>query len=214
MSTDNSTTAGRVYVKGRSVGKYTCDRVSITVTLYCDSHSASKASETMMAQCETFLMRLEEFGIDISLVHLDKDNVEHSTHRDKDRITASRKLKFDSEANATLNNLLIRIIQDEHLDADVSTNFYLSNENELRKGLREAAIADSKENAELLARATGKTIVGVYTIDMPHHHSRALSTKSLTVNDDVDELFCVYSRKLSMPIRDLEETVEVTWLLG
>ena len=71
------------------------------------------------------------------------------SYRDDDKVRASRTLKFDSEANALVIDYILKTIQDEHLDADLSTDYYLSNEEELRKCLRKKAIEDSKEDSKL-----------------------------------------------------------------
>ena len=214
MSHETNTESGRVFVKGKATGKYTCDKVAIKITFYCANTSAAKATETMMSQCEKFLQRLAEHGVDISTIQLQKDSIDQPGYRNEDKSKASRTLNFDCDATATINNLILKIIQDEHLDAEISTDYYLSNEDELRRKLRSEAMADSKENAELLAQAANKTIVGVDTIDMSNHPSRVSLAKSITIDDKIDCMFCLFSKKLSMPTRDIEETVEVTWLLG
>lgn len=214
MSCENKTESGKVFVKGKAAGKYTCDKVAIKTTFYCANSSAAKATETMMSQCEKFLQCLAEYGVDISTIQLQKDNLDQPGYRNEDKSKASRTLKFDCDATATINNLILRIIQIEHLDAEISTDYYLSNEDELRKKLRSEAMADSRENAELLAQAANKTIVGVDTIDMCNNPSRVSHVKSITVDDSADDILCLFSKKLSMPTRDIEETVEVTWLLS
>lgn len=167
-----------------------------------------------MIQCEKFLQRLEEAGIDITMIRLQDDSVDQPSYRDEDHVKATRTLKFDSDAYADINNFILKVIQEEHIDADISTDYYLSNEGEIRKQLRAEALKDSRENAELLADAAGKTIVGIDTIDMSHHHIRVSLAKSVTIEDDADCLYSIFSRKLSMPTKDIEEEVEATWLLG
>ena len=214
MATINNGESGKVFVKGKAAGKFTCDKVTIKITFYCSSVSASKASESVMSQCERFLQKFEEAGIDIAMIQLHDDSVDQPSYRDEDRVKAKRTIKFDSDAHADINNLVLKIVQDEHIDADISTEYYLSNEDEIRKQLRAKAIADSRDNAELLAAAAGKEISGVDTIDMSQHHIRATRAKSITVDDDYDCLYSIFSRKLSMPTKDIEEEVEVTWLIG
>ena len=214
MSCDNKNESGRVYVTGKAAGKYTCDKVAIKVIFYCTNASAAKAAETMMSQCEKFLQRLSEHGVDIATIRLQDDSIDQPSYRHEDKTKASRTLKFDCDATASINNLILKVIQDEHLDADISTDYYLSNEDELRRKLRSEAMADSRENAELLAHAANKTIVGVDAIAMCNNPSHVSHVKSITVDDSADDILCLFSKKLSMPTRDIEETVEVTWLLG
>lgn len=101
------------------------------------------------------------------------------------------------------------------MEAEVSTSYYLSNENELRKQLRARAITDSKENADLLAAVAGKRVIGVDTIDIDAegHTSIAERSRSLISPGSIDDVFCIFSRDLSMPTKKLEEEATVTWLI-
>lgn len=206
--------SGKVFVMGKASEEFTCDRITITITFQCKGVSGAKASETVTAQCERFLQRLSESGVDITAIRLHDDSIDQPSYRDDDKVRASRTLKFDSEANALVIDYILKTIQDEHLDAELSTDYYLSNEEELRKSLRKKAIEDSKDNAELLACAAGKKIVGVDTIDMSNHQMRATLAKGISMNDEYDDIMCLFSRRLSMPTKNLEEEIEVTWLIG
>ena len=156
---------------------------------------------------------MDDAGIDITMIHLQDDSIEQKSYSEDEKVIASRTLKFNSEAKASINNFILQIIQDEHLDANVSTEYYVSNEDVLRKKLRELAIADSRENAELLALAAGKKIVGVDTIDMSNHRTRVSYAEGVAVAEECDCIFKIFSKDLSMPTRKLEESVEATWLL-
>lgn len=213
-SLNSGNESGKVFVKGKAVGKYTCDMVSITIKFCCKGISGAEASKSVFAQCELFLQLLAENGVDLATLRLQEDRIGQPSYRDEVTVQAFRTIQFDSKAKAAAIGLVLKIIQEEHLDADVSTDYYLSNEEDLRKRLRELAIADSKENADLLARAAGKTISGVDMIDMGAHRLREKLAKSVTVCSDIDCIFELFSDKLSMPTKDLEEEVEVTWLLA
>lgn len=112
MGTNSNAESGKVYVKGKAAGKYTCDMVAIKITFYSSSVSASKASEAVMIQCEKFLQRLEEAGIDITMIRLQDDSVDQPSYRDEDHVKATRTLKFDSDAHADINNFILKVIQE------------------------------------------------------------------------------------------------------
>lgn len=206
--------SGKVYVKGKAAGKYTCDMVTIKITFCSFDVSASKASEAVMTQCEKFLQRLEEAGIDSSMLRLDDDSVDRPSYHNDNRVKAARTLKFDSSASAGVNNFVLKVIQEEHIDADVSTDYYLSNEKELRRQLRARALEDSRENAELLADAAGKTIAGIDSIDISRHQIMTPFAKSAAVEDGFECLSRSFSQKLSMPTKEIEEEVDAVWLIG
>lgn len=215
MRTVSNEESGKVYVKGKAAGTYTCDKVTIRIEFYCSDTSTAKASEAVMAQCEKFLQKLKEAGVDIALIRLHDDRISQPSYRGEDRVKATRTLKFDSDAHADINNFILKVIQDEHIDADISTDYSLSNENEIRRQLRAEALTDSRENAELLAKAAGKTIVGVDTIDMEHRSLRVSPAKRAAMNKDMAGLLeCFSSRELSMPTQHIEEEVQAVWLIG
>lgn len=212
---ENITTnvAGKIYTKGAASESYTCDQVTFEIKFYCSGVTGSKATENVLNQCERFLECLSNAGVDIQQIQLEKDQIRQSSYREDEKITGSRTLKFSAEAKAEINNYILKIIHEEHLDAELSTTYSLSNENDLRKQLRMRAIADSRETADMLAEAAGKRIVGVDTIDVNGHTIHQKEKKRIAVSGGVDELFCIFSRELSMPTKDLNEEVEVTWLI-
>lgn len=213
LNSEKNSESGKVYVKGKAAGKYTCDRVAIKIVFYSTGVSGAKASETVMTQCEKFLERLEESGIDISVIQLHDDSISQPSYGDEEKVKVTRTIEFDSEAKASVNNFVLKIIQEEHLEATVYVDYYLSNEEDIRKKLKEMAIVDSKDNAELLARAAGKKIACVYTIDMINHRRDAHLAKSVTIGCGDACSPYAFSERLSMPEKDIEETVEATWLI-
>ena len=80
----NSDESGKVFVKGKASEKFTCDKVTITLTFYCKAIFGAKASETVMAQCEKFLQRLAESGVDISAIRLHNDNINYPSYRNEE----------------------------------------------------------------------------------------------------------------------------------
>lgn len=215
MNNIENNDSGKIYIKGTASEQYTCDRVRLEIKFYCSGLSGAKASESVMAQCERFLEHLSNTGMDIKQIQLENDRISQASYRDDEKVTASRTLKFDTVATAEMNNFILKLIQKEHLDAEVSTSYYLSNENELRKQLRVRAITDSKENADLLAAVAGKRVIGVDTIDIDAegHTSIAERSRSLVSSGSIDDVFCIFSRDLSMPTKKLEEEATVTWLI-
>ena len=213
MSNIENNESGKIYIKGTASEKYTCDRVRLEIKFYCSGLSGAKASESVLSQCEHFLECLSNAGMDIKQIELDGDRISQATYRDNDKVTASRTIAFDTEANAEINNFILKLIQENHLEAEVSTSYYLSKENEFRKQLRAQAIADSKENADLLAAAAGKRVVGVDTIDMDALVARVKHSRVSAPAGALDEIFCIYSRDLSMPTKQLKEEATVTWLI-
>lgn len=152
--------------------------------------------------------------MDISMIRLHNDTINQPSYRGEERMEASRTLKFESAAKISMIDLLLKIIQEEHLDAYLSTDYSLSNEEELRKYLRKKAVESSKENAKLLAHAAGKEITGVDAINMDSDQPYVFLAKRVSADSEVDGMMTCFSQKLSMPVEELEEQVEVTWLIG
>ncbi len=207
--------ARKIFVKGKSSGTFVCDKVEIQLRFFAESPIAAKASESVAKQCEKFLQRASKSGIDISMIRLLDDSISQNSYRDDDYVRATRTLKFDADAAVSIINLILAIIQEEHIDATVTTDYYLSNEKEIRRELKAKALEDSREIAELLAASAGERIDGIYSVDMNERDSTYYMSKSLAVSadgfSDINELL---SSRLSLPTELVEEEIEVTWLLA
>ncbi len=210
--TERNETAGRIFVKGTAKKTFTCDRVNITITFFSNGLSCGKTSETAMAQCEKFLQRLSDKGIDLSQLTLENDSISQH-HHDTAQVSASRTVCLRSEARVSVINFLMEIIQQEHLEAEISTHYDFSDESALRRTLLSEAIADSRANAELLATAAGKTIIGVDFIDM-NTHTRPSRRNALLQPEGFASIMHCFSKELSLPEKEISETVEVAWLIG
>ena len=132
-SLNGSHISGKVFVKGKASEEFICDMVTITITFHHKELSGAKASQETTKQCEQFLKRLAESGVDIAMLRLHNDSIDRRSYSDEEEVNASRTIQFDSQASATTVNFILKIIQDELLDAEFSTEYYLSNEEELRK---------------------------------------------------------------------------------
>lgn len=207
--------ARKIFVKGKASESFVCDKVEIELKFFAESPIAAKASESVAKQCEKFLQRASKSGIDISMIRLNDDSISQNSYRDDDYVRATRTLKFDADAAVSIINLILSIIQEEHIDAAVKTDYYLSNENELRRELKAKALEDSREIAKLLAESVGERIDGIYSVDMNARHPIYHMAKSVAVSADgfggINELL---SSRLSLPTELLEEEIEVTWLLA
>ena len=217
MTSCSNSESGKIFVKGKASGKYACDKVRITITFRGRGISGAETSETVTKQCEQFLQKAAQSGMDLSKIRLENDKITQPAYHDEEQAAASRTIEFDSDAGTAVIGCVLEVIQQEHLDVDLSTEYYLSGEDELRKSLRENAVADSRANAELLARAAGRTITGVDMIDLSERHPRPMrSSRDLSEQEfqQLSRYMATHSRKLSMPEKELEEEVEVTWLIG
>ena len=204
--------SGKVFVQGQAVRNYPCDQVEFTIEFRSKNTSAAKASSQVTEQCELFLQRMHESGVDISEIVLKNDKISANSYSEDDLVKASRELQFVSKADVVANNLILRFIQEEHLDANLSTDYSISNEDEIRRMLRAEAVADSKANAELLAAADGRRIAGIDSINIDSRERHRNLAKSITIGGQLE--LPTLSQELSVPIKELKETVDVVWLLG
>lgn len=187
---DNS--SGKVFVQGQAVRSYTCDEVEFTITFRCRNTTASKAVAHITAQCEQFLQHMKDAGMDISSIILKDDQVSTTYYSNNDdAIRATRELCFTSSVAAATNNLILCFIRDNHLDADLSTKYSLSNEPALRRQLRAEAVIDSRENAELLAMANGYKVIGIDSIDIGERTQWKSMARSVCVESCGERTFLV-----------------------
>lgn len=205
--------SGKVYVQGKASGKYPCNQVEFTVEFRRTDTSAAKASSEVTSQCERFLRRLSEAGVDITGILLVEDSITSASYDTDDTMRVTRELQFVTTALASTNNLLLKIIQEEHLDVRLSTKYGLSNEDDLRQALRVKAVEDSRATARLLAEADGYSISGIDSINIDHRAKSQHLARGVAVGSCQEELMSL-SQRLSAPTKELDEEVDVIWLLA
>lgn len=99
---------GKIEITGHATRRVQCDAVELIITFDADAKSSRIASKQVLEQCELFLEKVEELGIDISKIRITDDSAHKHSYRDNNEYSAERtitlKTKFDMILLIQLDN--------------------------------------------------------------------------------------------------------------
>ena len=160
---------GKITVVGQAEHEYSPDICMIDMEVRITRKTASEASIACTARCEQLLKKLkEELGIDPSSIEQYSDRIsrESDYHSNEVYYESRKSMCLYIPTNMRIVNTIRSIIGMGFEDVSFSTNYMVSNEEELNKELLKEAIANSRAKAELLAESMGLKITGVDSADL------------------------------------------------
>ena len=160
---------GKIMVVGQAEHEYSPDICRIDLNFEITRKTASEASNVCTERCEQLLKKLkEELGIDPSSIEQYSDRIsrESDYHSNEVYYESRKSMCLYIPTNMRIVNTIRSIIGMGFEDVSFSTNYMVSNEEELNKELLKEAIADSRGRAELLAESMGLKITGVDSADL------------------------------------------------
>ncbi len=223
---------GKIRMQGAAEREVPYDVMEVEIRFEARERTSEKATEAVNKQCEKFLRNMKKCGVDIRNFKvgnnatnqysygavpswlkddLEKKKIDVDLSKNEPYAQATKNLSIKLPFDMKLRDLVDQIVVKEGLNADVDTNYLVSNENEIRQELIRSAIANSKAMAELLASSAGQKIVGVKEI----------------VKDDIcikaQECCCesgailgcmpMLLDEVSAETTTLSESVEIVWLI-
>ena len=201
---------GKITVIGHAEREVSYDQVTVTISFKANEKNSTRASETVIKQCEDFLSALKKKGIAVNQIHLDEDSIEGT-------IVATRSIKMDIPYNMDFMNYLLKLIQERGSDIVYRTSYRLSDEKKIHDELMQEAMRDSKARAESLAEALGQRVIGLKsaTNNMDKVLDKFLNCMKLC--DEGGSGYCedeLLSSELSAPTTIESEDLEAVWLIS
>ena len=211
---------GKLEVKGYAARTMKNDLMRIEISFRERKKTSSEASQRVMQECEDFLSVLEKSGVDISKIILKNDEIDYRSDYRSDRndeyYVANRKLELLSEYDAGLLNHIRSICNKMESQVEFDVRYLLSNEEEIKQILVKEALVDAKRQAESMASAVDRKIVGLIKADVnppkPDKivgEAEVLCINSLTLAEDVETY--EKSDKLVATTIQLSEVIYTTW---
>ena len=159
---------GKIMVTGKAEKEFAPDQCNIDLKVEVERKTSVDASRVATEHCEQLLKCLQELGLDISKIELEQDSIikRSSYNSDEHHYEAKKYLQILAAADMILINKIRGIIETGFEDVSFSTDFCISNEQEIRRSLLKDAISDSRAKAELLATSMGCKITGIDTANL------------------------------------------------
>lgn len=204
-----------IKVRGVAKRKVLADIINIEIKFYSEDIKTSRATDKNNEQCERFLKKFKDVGVDPSFLRLSEDKI-ISNYSKSDLKTVSRTVNFEMPFDARINNAIMKIIKNEDLTVFIDTEFAISNKEQIHKELLQEALIDSKNKAELIASANNQSVKyidsvsdnwkDIYDIDKDTS-SLCGSINGLYLEDDS------LSAQLSAKYLEEYEAVYVSWVI-
>jgi len=217
---------GKIMVTTKIERKIDPDRCRISLTVRAEEKTSQKAAVACRERCEKLLSKLNAVGFPPENIELADDRIAETTDYQTHTVNyySKRTLRLDTAADVRIVNVLRGIIEDEKDDAELSTSYYLSNEDELRKELLNEAITASRAKAELFAASANAKVIGVHTANLDGTEEIFDIPDDEDDEDDDSEDFCEMvslfhkeknnlSDKLKPSSVCLKVEIKIVWLL-
>ena len=206
---------GKLYVNGRAKQELNADMVNINLRYEVRDENSTRALYIVTEQCEQFLGKLKKAGFNLDQVRLADDEVSQDRYVEERLYIASRSVEFDMPFEIKNYNAILDMIRKEQYEINLSTNYYLSNNDEVKERLVQEAVVDSQKRAEQIAAALGRKLIGFKEMDVDGIRKRVNSIvlydqsgSSMSYKSDLDN-----SNLISAPLIEKEEKVSVTWII-
>ena len=162
---------GKIEVIGEAKRSVEKDIMKMVISFCADEDTSDAASKKVMDECEAFLVKLKEIGLDISKICIKKDEVDRDTryyHRNDDDKTyyrGIREIEITTSFDMKLLNGIRVILNEQMPDVGFDVSYQLSNEEEIRKQLLVEALKNAEQKAEAIAKALNRRVVDFVSAD-------------------------------------------------
>ena len=200
---------------GRAKKQYEADAETITLCFQAHAENAATANEKVLAECETFLEVLTNWGIAMDQIHMSDDRISQSYDDQELEAEAAREIKLELPYSMEFNNSILALIQEKHLNVDFEIDYHLSNYESIHQELMQAALADSKAQAEMIAASMGQRIIGIDKLEVDRfgigEYLRCEQERGFA---SPEKRAVMLSDQLVAPLQEESERMEVVWIMS
>lgn len=206
---------GTMKIIGKAERKYTCDRMTVSIRVVADEPTHDRAVQRCMNDSEALLKELNQNGFDLSHVKLNSHSVSTRRYDNKPYIEAERSIEIETAFDMQLINYLTGLVENNHYNADINTDFSVPDLAGIHHQLIEEAFKDSRTKAETLAAVMGQRITGIEKVEVGDRYDDDYLSDC---SNREAEYVCrakasLMSDKLSATDVEESETVTVIWIL-
>ena len=156
---------GELKIVGTAEREVSCDMINIYLKFSSEEKISSKASEKVTQNCENFLKKLQENGVDISKIQLDNIDLKSDRQWDNKKLMSygNIRVKITLPYDMVFINMINEWIQSVNYEVNINIDFYIADLALIHKELLKEAILDSKKKAEMLAEMMEQKVTGIKT---------------------------------------------------
>ena len=206
---------GTMKIIGKAERKYTCDRMTVSIQIVADEPTHDRAVQRCMSDSEALLKELSLNGFEISQIKLNNHSVSTRRYDNKPYIEAERSIEIETAFDMQLINYLTELVEKNHYNADIETDFSVSDLAGIHHQLIEEAFKDSRTKAEALAALMGQKITGIEKVEVGDKYDDDYLSNYVIREGEYTcrSKASLMSDKLSATDVEESETVTVIWIL-
>ena len=151
-------TMGKIITEGKAGRLVKYDTLTTNITFRANKRQTGVAIKTALDDCGGFLAYLKENGVDTGVFEAGSNSAEHSGYQSRDDVDAKRSLTARTGYDLKFVNYIMRAIEQNGYEADVSFSPGIRDIEEIKNELYTEAALRSKEKAEKMAEAMGMNV--------------------------------------------------------
>ena len=198
----------KLMVKGTASVDYTADIFRITMILRSGNASSGEAMHRGQEQTEQFLQKMQEnLGISPQELLWEADNTQRQ-YGEQGEYRFSKHIVLEIGADLGMAECVKNLLAEmQNVEYGISTG--LLNRAEKERAVMQAAVADSRQKAELIADALGQKIVGMDEVNFEFSDQAAEMYRcAKACNAACDSL----ASKLQKPVVNISKSIDITWI--
>ena len=161
---------GKIKVIGEASGMLVMDMAIYQFEFYAESIKLNIALQQIKAQIKTFISEVKQLGLEASSFHMDEDNIDKTYREDKYAVT--RKIELYAKYDGKLSQYFLDIIENKLINMKFQTYYYASNLQAFYLDLRQKAIENAKEKADVMASVLHQKVIGIESIKDEDYYER------------------------------------------
>ncbi len=210
---------GKLTITGRAEHEYPYDAMEITLNFSVQKSSTANALTAVLGQCEEFLAKVTAEGLSMENIRIENDSTRRNQRYDRGSVSyaAERTIKIRVPFSMDYANYLLSVVSEKGYDAAISTEYLLTNREEIHSELIKEALSDSRKKAELIAQSMGIKVAGLDTASIcASHDNFAMLRASMAQEQErgvASPQSLSLSSQLGSPVTKESETVEAVWII-
>lgn len=203
---------GKIRMIGYAEKTVEADGVKFKIEFFKTGNTLTECMNSVHEQSEEFLGKLKEAGLDISKIRIEDDDAGEVLYKEECKSRYKRSVSLNVKFDMKIENLIVKIIRENHYDVDLDTEYIFSEEKTIRNELMKQACEDSKNKAEIAAKAAGERIAEMVRADKDIRCWGLMEEESLMIPQFMSKNAAVEnSDEISAKQKIIKEEIDIIW---
>ena len=204
---------GKITMTGEARAEVIADTMNISIRIKAKEKTTTRAISEVRAQTEHLLKLFADMGLEIEHIKVKDEDVSDSrdVYTHEEYVEAKKAIELEYGADIKLANAIIGVVQKCNYDINIRVNYSVKNLEKIHSELLKKAVLNSKEKAEAIAETLGEKILGIKEISDASRMGSGVFCNDLLIPAFLTESDTPLADKLSLPVQEEYEEIEVVW---